>query len=85
MRRLGDLLLVLAGFAVANAVVSVLDRPKRKGWDVLDLKQVHVVPCDDDIDHDTTSLDCICGPEVVFYERPLVTHASLDGRETHEG
>lgn len=86
MRRIGDLLLVVAGFTVTNAVLSVLDRRKPKGWDTLDLKRhVHVVPVDDDIEHETDSLDCICGPKVEFHERPLVVHASLDGREAHEG
>jgi hypothetical protein len=65
--------------------VARLLKPKPKGWDVLDLKRhVHVVPVDDHIDHDTETLDCICGPAIEFHERPLVTHASLDGREARE-
>lgn len=50
---------------------------------------VHVVPCDDVVDHDLTD-ECVCGPspELVHSElNPegwLYTHHSLDGREARE-
>lgn len=50
------------------------------GWRTYSLDQVHVVPAEDQTAHDMTGLDCICGPDVEFHERPLVMHHSLDGR-----
>jgi hypothetical protein len=51
---------------------------------------VHTVPINDLIEHDTDGDDCPCGPDVeaVFREDGsngwLVSHHSLDGRESWE-
>lgn len=54
---------------------------------------VHVVPIEDVIAHDSTTLDCVCGPDVEWIDPetgaaypsgPLVLHHSLDGRELKE-
>lgn len=53
---------------------------------------VHVVPCSDEIAHDTSTedLDCVCGPCWQMFEyddQPdgwAIVHASLDGREKQE-
>jgi len=51
---------------------------------------VHVLPAADLVEHDTESLDCICGPDLeyadpetgeTYPDGPLVSHHSLDGRE----
>ncbi|AMS06462.1 hypothetical protein DUY81_13975 [Acidipropionibacterium acidipropionici] len=50
---------------------------------------LHVLPVDDLIDH-TDSEDCICGPTIESIQHDdgtidwVITHHSLDGRETHE-
>jgi hypothetical protein len=53
---------------------------------------VHAIPVNDVIEHDTNSLDCVCGPDVEyshpdtgeFYGVPFVIHHSLDGREIND-
>lgn len=61
-------------------------------WFVIDAEhEVHVVPDGDDVGHDEHQ-ECSCGPHVEWvnpddgatYERPLVVHHSLDGREANE-
>lgn len=51
----------------------------------------HVIPQNDLIEHDTSTIDgCICGPTCELVDRSdgsfgwLVVHNSLDGREQHE-
>ena len=53
---------------------------------------VHVTPSDDKVQH-LCSLDCVCGPDVIWFDPetgeafpngPLVVHHSLDGREKSE-
>jgi len=45
----------------------------------------HVYPVADLIDHDTDTDDCVCGPTTEFGDGwAVVTHHSLDGRETKE-
>lgn len=52
--------------------------------------EVHVHPLEDLMQHDLDGLLCVCGPKVtlgeggVIWAKPIVTHASLDGRELHE-
>ncbi|MGW2550696.1 hypothetical protein [Streptomyces sp. NPDC001635] len=56
------------------------------------MADLHVIPVDDAIEHDTSvGGQCVCGPT----ERPekrddgsvgwIAVHHSLDGRELHEG
>lgn len=45
----------------------------------------HVVPRGDDVEHDTATDDCVCGPTPKYHEWGMVmVHHSLDGREKHE-
>jgi hypothetical protein len=54
---------------------------------------IHVRPIADLIQHETDGPDCICGPDVEFFDPetgetyadgPLVIHHALDGREQWE-
>jgi hypothetical protein len=47
--------------------------------------EMHIVPFDDLIEHEET-VDCICGPAVIYLDDGLktITHSSLDGREQNE-
>lgn len=54
---------------------------------------VHVYPSADLVEHDTESLECVCGPDLEYVDPktgstypsgPLVVHHSLDGREERE-
>lgn len=53
-------------------------------------RAIHVLPVGDLIEHDTSSTDCACGPNLTIGENgeiwatPIVTHHSLDGRELQE-
>lgn len=55
-----------------------------------DPHHVHVLPLRDQVRHDPTGTDCVCGPTVEAVMRDdgsngwLVTHHSIDGRETNE-
>ena len=60
-------------------------------WAVEDLDyEVHVRPLGDTISHKPD--DCVCGPSVEYfhpetdesYQKPLIVHYSLDGREQNE-
>lgn len=56
------------------------------GWRVEDCGEwVDVLPVDDLLDHEPGA-GCVCGPsvETALGARPLVSHASLDGRELDE-
>lgn len=50
---------------------------------------LHVLPMGDQIIHETNE-DCVCGPDVVPVKREdgsigyVITHHSLDGRESSE-
>lgn len=53
------------------------------------MKDYHVVPDDDLIDHSTAEDSCVCGPKVEIVPTPkgdthIYIHASLDGRELVE-
>lgn len=54
------------------------------------MSELHVVPVDDLIEHDSGGEGCVCGPETIPVERDdgsfgwLVSHHSLDGRERYE-
>lgn len=54
------------------------------------MSTVHVVPVNDLVEHDSSGADCVCGPTVEPVMRDdgsngwLITHNSLDGRETEE-
>lgn len=52
------------------------------------MSKVHVIPVNDLIDHDTSSLsgdDCVCVPTTEFVDGgQVVIHHSLDGREANE-
>lgn len=42
----------------------------------------HVVPVGDVVDHDRSTDDCVCGPDIEFVDGGyIVVHHSLDGRE----
>lgn len=54
---------------------------------------VHVSPVNDLVSHETEGCECVCGPDVEFFDPstgdtyasgPLVIHHSLDGREVGE-
>ena len=45
---------------------------------------VHVVPIDDMIEHDDSTM-CICEPTVEFNNEILVLHNALDGRIEGDG
>jgi hypothetical protein len=59
------------------------------GWEVVETNGVHVMPCGDAVDHETTD-DCVCVPRAEAVPREdgsmgwLTVHHSLDGREAHE-
>lgn len=54
------------------------------------MSTVHVEPVGDLIEHDTNGGECPCGPTTESVKAPdgsvgwLVSHHSLDGRETQE-
>lgn len=53
------------------------------------MKDYHVVPVDDLIEHSLAEDSCVCGPAVEIVPTPkgdahIYTHASLDGRELLE-
>lgn len=43
----------------------------------------HVFPINDLIEHNTESMECVCGPEIDF-ENEIVIHAAMDRRECFE-
>lgn len=51
---------------------------------------MHIIPCQDHIEHDDEGTDCVCGPDVEWVigmggaHGKIVTHHSLDGRELEE-
>lgn len=49
------------------------------------MKDQHVIPLDDLLEHDTDSKDCMCDPEIKVEGGVLiVVHKSYDGREGKE-
>lgn len=87
------ILLLILIEAIRDALDAVLARVKRRPWAVHDHgHSVHVEPVRDLYPHDLATLDCLCGPSVRWsdpdtgnaYQRPLVVHHSLDGREATE-
>lgn len=58
---------------------------------MIDLGTVHVIPCNDLVEHDTgPDTECVCGPALEAVPRDdgsygwVYVHHSLDGRERHE-
>ena len=67
---MGSQVAVRAGSLVYGAVV---------------VSELHVVPTNDLIEHETVGDDCACGPRVEFVPGgPVIVHHSLDGRELRE-
>lgn len=49
------------------------------------MNRVHVIPCNDLIEHTNEDDDCVCGPDVEFVSGgAVIVHHSLDGRELTE-
>ena len=50
------------------------------------MRELHVCPPDDPIEHECLGDECVCGPDMKFPEGGgvVVVHHSLDGREFHE-
>ena len=71
------------------AEVKLLNENEEQG-EVMSDKPIHVLPVNDLIEHDSSGVDCICGPEVEPVPRDdgsmgwLISHHSLDGREAYE-
>jgi hypothetical protein len=46
------------------------------------VSEIHTYPVNDLIEHDTESLDCVCGPDVEYLEgggKHVVHHLCIDG------